>query len=872
MSGVKLIQSQCPVNKVKKLGQGAYGIVYKVGIDGEEYALKRNVVDTSINYSGSIRELDTMLRLYGHPYIIKLKSIIHCENFLNNIFTPIDREYLKDDDLHFMIELAAYDGSNIVKKNNKYSIGYIKMAMMQILLAVEYMHKKGITHRDLKMSNMLWYRYAEGSKVIKVGDFGLSKPLCYIDKNTPRVVTCWYRAPEIILRQQDYHEKSDMWSIGCMFYEMIKGSPLLMGCDDDNDKLMRRILSLLPCERDQEFINMLRNSKVQVEDHLLQNRKITWTDILKISNDRLREFNTENYEGLYNPGTYDQFLDLLSKLFVLNPSKRYSATQALNHPFFSGYNSVISTIRSAYPPTRPPIPYTIIMDKPERLHIVDIVKDIYTRRSVIRWYSNRILFLALDIFDRYLYYIHTEQSTIVHTPEESQIRFYVALYISMKYYNAMCSPCTFAQLIKPHLRTPDILRDARKLEKFFLRDVLKWQIYRETMYEMCNYYNGISEVMRDNLEKMLMYYCSIVEFKGPIMDIFQHFFSTIDINLPPINYKSETEIIPDSWPVISKHGNAIIISPRNEKEDNIILPRHINLKNEEQKAQSEKERKQLEQQRLEQERLEQEKQKQLEKQRLEQEKQKQLEWQRLEQEKQKRLEQQRLEQEKQKRLEQQRLEQEKRLLEWQRLEQEKQKQLEQQRLEQEKRLLERQRLEQEKRLLEQQRLEQEKRLLEQQRLEQERLEQEKQKQLEQQRLEQEKKLLEQQRLEQEKKVSVKSSTPQGSPARRIKVNISPSSKSSVSPGNTGNAGNTSNKTSPDISPDISPVANSVPSLPSPPVSNNPFIYGNVKPRIKIITPNIPRKTVENKTVVNSQLSSSAPIIDSTAYNPWLHKY
>ena len=83
------------------------------------------------------------------------------------------------------------------------------------------MNGKGIIHRDIKPSNMLWFRAGGDNRLFKLCDFGLAKVLSGQENTTPKVVTSWYRAPEISFRWNDYSFDSDIWSMGCVFFEMM---------------------------------------------------------------------------------------------------------------------------------------------------------------------------------------------------------------------------------------------------------------------------------------------------------------------------------------------------------------------------------------------------------------------------------------------------------------------------------------------------------------------------------------------------------------------------------------------------------------------------------------------------------------------------
>lgn len=106
------------------------------------------------------------------------------------------------------------------------------------MVAVEHLHSNQIIHRDLKLSNMLLTH----SGVLKLADFGLARQL--ITKHTqeddwqlppkqmltPKLVTLWYRAPEILLRCPTYGLPSDMWALGCILAELLNnGQPMLPG-------------------------------------------------------------------------------------------------------------------------------------------------------------------------------------------------------------------------------------------------------------------------------------------------------------------------------------------------------------------------------------------------------------------------------------------------------------------------------------------------------------------------------------------------------------------------------------------------------------------------------------------------------------------
>eukprot|EP00826_Nyctotherus_ovalis_P059971 TRINITY_DN8386_c0_g2_i3.p1 TRINITY_DN8386_c0_g2~~TRINITY_DN8386_c0_g2_i3.p1 ORF type:complete len:276 (-),score=93.84 TRINITY_DN8386_c0_g2_i3:203-1006(-) len=183
---------------------------------------------------------------------------------------------------------------------------------------VHYMHMRWTFHRDLKTSNLLVDRKGD----LKVCDFGLARRFADpLRPYTHMVVTLWYRAPELLLGSKVYTTGIDMWSVGCIFAELLMREPLFMGKNEQDqiDKIFK--LVGYPPEMFVEKWPMLRV--------VMKN----FPTAKKASKNKIREkFPRVALPG--DPFLSDQGVDLLRQLLALDPETRIAAVQALEHPWF----------------------------------------------------------------------------------------------------------------------------------------------------------------------------------------------------------------------------------------------------------------------------------------------------------------------------------------------------------------------------------------------------------------------------------------------------------------------------------------------------------------------------------------------------------
>ncbi|TYH24393.1 hypothetical protein ES288_A03G088500v1 [Gossypium darwinii] len=202
--------------KLEKIGQGTYSTVFRARDleSGKIVALKKvrfdNFEPESVRFMA--REILILHRL-DHPNVIKLEGIItsrmSCSIFL-------------------VFEYMEHDITGLLScPDIKFSESQIKCYMKQLLSGLDHCHSRGIMHRDIKGSNLL----VNNEGILKIADFGLANFYGSGKRQllTSRVVTLWYRPPELLLGSTDYTAAVDLWSVGCVFAELLLGKPILQG-------------------------------------------------------------------------------------------------------------------------------------------------------------------------------------------------------------------------------------------------------------------------------------------------------------------------------------------------------------------------------------------------------------------------------------------------------------------------------------------------------------------------------------------------------------------------------------------------------------------------------------------------------------------
>eukprot|EP00033_Pygsuia_biforma_P004856 GCRY01005324.1.p1 GENE.GCRY01005324.1~~GCRY01005324.1.p1 ORF type:complete len:476 (+),score=109.77 GCRY01005324.1:128-1429(+) len=288
---------------IKSIGQGAYGVLCaakdlkynrKVAIKKMAKTFERVSEATRI-----LRELRLLRHFQDHDNIVQIFDIMK----------PISFEEFHD--VYLVTDLMETDLHQIIKSNQPLTDDHVQFFVYQILRGLKYIHSADVLHRDLKPSNLL----VNSNCDLKICDFGLSRvaaPQDFHDGHmTLYVTTRWYRAPEVLLSVKEYSKAIDVWSVGCIFAELLGRAALFPGKD-----YMHQI---------QIIVDVIGTPNKD--------------EIAKISSDRARKFlcalpkcKKRPFKALY-PGANPLAIDLLEQMLKFDPAKRISVDQALAHPY-----------------------------------------------------------------------------------------------------------------------------------------------------------------------------------------------------------------------------------------------------------------------------------------------------------------------------------------------------------------------------------------------------------------------------------------------------------------------------------------------------------------------------------------------------------
>ncbi|KAF5843433.1 kinase-like domain-containing protein [Dunaliella salina] len=303
------------------IGKGSYGTVFKAldNADGQLVAIKHikgmfqgASTKAAADAQRVLREIKLLRLLRESQDVVQLKSIV----------APEGREY---HDIALVFELMEADLHEVIKLNSDLQPDHHRWFLFQMLRSLDYMHQANILHRDLKPQNIL----VNADCTLKICDLGLARTASAEDSSefwTDYVATRWYRAPELCGSfSAAYTPQVDIWSIGCIFAEMLLRRPLFMGRDVVHQlQLITDVMGTPP----PESIAKVHNPKARA--FLASMPKKSGISLQRVLHK-----------------TEPAAVDLLRRMLAFDPDNRITAAEALRHPYF---HSLCDMVANQAPP------------------------------------------------------------------------------------------------------------------------------------------------------------------------------------------------------------------------------------------------------------------------------------------------------------------------------------------------------------------------------------------------------------------------------------------------------------------------------------------------------------------------------------------
>jgi len=296
---------------IKPIGKGAYGVVCSARDveTNKKVAIKKivNAFENVVDAKRTLREIK-LLRHLRHENVI---DIIDCVK-------PASKHEFED--VYLMYDLMDTDLYQIIRSSQSLTDEHCQYFVYQILRGLKYIHSADVLHRDLKPGNLLLNANCD----LKICDFGLART-ALIDADasefmTEYVVTRWYRAPELLLSCAEYTSAIDVWSVGCIFAELLGRKTLFPGKDYVHQ--LNLIMRVIGTPREDSELDFINNEKAK---RYIKSLPATARC---------------NFEKLF-PNASPKAIDLIDKMLVLDPAKRITVEEALAHPYLESLHDEV---------------------------------------------------------------------------------------------------------------------------------------------------------------------------------------------------------------------------------------------------------------------------------------------------------------------------------------------------------------------------------------------------------------------------------------------------------------------------------------------------------------------------------------------------
>lgn len=281
------------------IGSGTYGKVFKA-----IHVYTKNLVALKkIRMEGekdgfpvtAIREIK-LLQSLKHENVVQLQEVM-----------------VENNDCFMVFEYLSHDLTGLLNHPTfKLEHSHKKHLAKQLFDGLNHLHRRGVLHRDIKAANIL----ISNTGLLKLADFGLAR---FYSKTghpdyTNRVITIWYRSPELLLGETQYGPAVDIWSAACVMIEIFTKHAIFPG-DGGEINQLDKIYNVLGTPTRSEWPGLV---------------DMAWFELLRPVERKANTF-AEKYQERLTPAAFE----LLQAMFLYDPAKRPTAGDVLEHPYFT---------------------------------------------------------------------------------------------------------------------------------------------------------------------------------------------------------------------------------------------------------------------------------------------------------------------------------------------------------------------------------------------------------------------------------------------------------------------------------------------------------------------------------------------------------
>lgn len=281
------------------VGSGTYGKVFKA-------------IHVYTKQLAALKKIRMEGEKDGFP-VTAVREIKLLQSLKHDNVVCLQEVMVENNDCFMVFEYLSHDLTGLLNHPTfKLEHAHKKHLGKQLFEGLNYLHRRGVLHRDIKAANILVSNIGQ----LKLADFGLAR---FFSKHgqpdyTNRVITIWYRSPELLLGETQYGPGVDIWSAACVMVEIFTRHAIFPGDGGEINQL-------------DKIYNVLGTPTVSDWPRLAE---MAWFELLRPTERRLNTF-AEKYQDRLTPAAFE----LLQAMFLYDPSKRPTAGDVLEHPYFT---------------------------------------------------------------------------------------------------------------------------------------------------------------------------------------------------------------------------------------------------------------------------------------------------------------------------------------------------------------------------------------------------------------------------------------------------------------------------------------------------------------------------------------------------------